>query len=357
MAKIEFAIVGSSWRAEFFLRIARACPDQFEVVGITSRNPEKRERLKQVWQVEAFPHVADLLQHTQPQFVVTCIPREVNVFIIKELAQRGVPVFSETPPAPTIEGLIELFELTQQGAKIQVAEQYHLQPRHAARLQVVQQGLLGPISQTQISVAHDYHGISLMRKILGVGFQPPKIQGTAFTSSLIQGPSREGPPTERKIVEAEQQFFHFDYGDKLGLYDFSYVQYFSEIRNERLLIRGENGEMVNDTITYLKDYLTPIQLSLVRHVAGANGNLEGNFLKGLQLGDHWVYRNPFIPVPLTDDEIAIASCLVGMADYVKGGEAFYSLAEAAQDQYLSLLCEQALGEGKTIQAEVMPWGE
>ena len=35
---INFGIVGTGWRSEFFLRIAAACPDKFRVVGLVTRD-------------------------------------------------------------------------------------------------------------------------------------------------------------------------------------------------------------------------------------------------------------------------------------------------------------------------------
>ena len=40
-----------------------------------------------------------------------------------------------------------------------------------------------------------------------------------------------------------------------------------------------------------------------RHMAGPNGNLEGFYLKGIQLGEQWVYRNPTAPARLSDEKI------------------------------------------------------
>jgi hypothetical protein len=120
-------------------------------------------------------------------------------------------------------------------------------------------------------------------------------------------------------------------------------------------VRGERGEIVNKEVTYLKDFLTPVRLELVRHAAGVDGNLEGNYLRGIQLGGEWIYNNPFVPASLTDDEIAVASCLTKMTQYVATGEVFYSLAEASQDHYLGLKCAQALKEEKQIQTKMMPW--
>jgi len=62
-----------------------------------------------------------------------------------------------------------------------------------------------------------------------------------------------------------------------------------------------------------------------------------------------------MPARLYDDEIAIASCLVKMADYASGGPSFYSLAEASQDHYLGMLIERAVATGETIESETQPW--
>jgi len=98
-------------------------------------------------------------------------------------------------------------------------------------------------------------------------------------------------------------------------------------------------------------------VTFTRHSAGENGNLEGNYLKGIQAGGEWWYRNPTIPAELSDDEIAVADLLLRMAEYVQGGEAAYSLAEACQDRYLDILTAQALERGEPVRAEVQPWTE
>ena len=120
-------------------------------------------------------------------------------------------------------------------------------------------------------------------------------------------------------------------------------------------VRGERGEIVGYRAAYLKDYATPIHITFERHEAGPKGNLEGLYLKGIQAGEEWVYRNPLAPARLTDDEIAVGACLLGMARYVETGESFYSLAEACQDTYLSLMAEQALDAQVPVRTEPQPW--
>jgi hypothetical protein len=68
-----------------------------------------------------------------------------------------------------------------------------------------------------------------------------------------------------------------------------------------------------------------------------------------------VFRNPFLPARLSDDEIAIAELLVRMSEHVAGGPPVYSLAEAAQDHYLALLMRQAAATGEPVRSEPQAW--
>ena len=355
MSAIKFGIVGAGWRCEFYLRIARALPEQFELTGVVVRSDEKRSAFEKTWGVTAFATLDDMLAKTAPGFVVTSVSWDANPGFLQALSERGVPVLSETPPAPDVEGLIAVNKLIESGARIQVSEQYWAQPHHAARLALVRKGLLGRVTQAQLSACHGYHGMSLIRRFLGIGYESPKITAMQFTSPAVAGPDRDGRIDEERIEESAQDIAWFDFGDRLGVFDFTYDQYFSWIRDERVLVRGERGEIINDRVSYLKDFRTPIELDLDRQLAGLDGNLEGNYFKGIRVGEDWVYRNPFVPAALTGDEIAIATCLARMDEYVRTGKDFYPLAEASQDHYLNLLYQQAIKEGRTIEAKRQPW--
>ena len=305
--------------------------------------------------MSTYPTVEALLKETSPQFVVTCVSWEANPPLIRELAARGVAVLSETPPAPDVERMGQFWALVKGGARIQVAEQYIYQPHHAARLALVASGVLGEISQAQVSAAHGYHGVSLIRHFLGVGYGNARITARRFTSPLIAGPDRSGPPREERLVQSSQTIAWLDFGDRLGVYDFTGDQYFSWVRGQRLLVRGERGEIINDRASYLRDYLQPIEITFRRAVAGANGNLEGFYLKGILAGDDWLYCNPFAPGRLTDDEIAIATSLAKMAEYVEGGSEVYPLAEACQDRYIDIMIAQAAESGQMVASESQAW--
>ncbi|MBT4138719.1 MAG: gfo/Idh/MocA family oxidoreductase, partial [Candidatus Latescibacteria bacterium] len=214
---------------------------------------------------------------------------------------------------------------------------------------------LGPISQAQVCAAHGYHGISLIRKYLSINYECPTITATEFVSPIVKSPNRNGSPETEEIADSKQSIAWLNFDDKLGVFDFTGDLYFSHIRNQRLLIRGERGEIINDTVAYLQGHTTPINLSFTRHSAGSEGNLEGNHLKGYQIGGQWIYTNPLAPGELSDDEIAVGTCMLKMAEHVNGGDPVYPLEEACQDHYLSLCMQQAQKEGKAIKVETPPW--
>ncbi|MDA0709851.1 MAG: Gfo/Idh/MocA family oxidoreductase [bacterium] len=351
---ITFGIVGTGWRSHFFLRVAKACPDRFRCLGVVTRDPIKAAPLAEKYGVSLFPSLGDLLAQ-KPLFVVTSVPWPVNPGLLHQLADAHMPALSETPPAPTVDEMADLCKRTRSGAIIQVSEQYFLQPHHQAKLAFLKTGKLGSISQAQVCAAHGYHGVGLIRKFLGLNFECPSITATEFVSPIVKSPNREGSPKSEEVVASKQSLAWMDFGDKLGVFDFTGDLYFSHIRNQRLLIRGERGEIINDSVSFLQNHHIPLNLSFTRHSAGPEGNLEGNHLKGYQIGGEWIYTNPLAPGELSDDEIAVGTCMLKMAEHVNGSQPVYPLEEACQDHYLSLCIQKAQKEGKSIKVDIPPW--
>ena len=114
------------------------------------------------------------------------------------------------------------------------------------------------------------------------------------------------------------------------MYDFSFEQYFSDIRSSQINIRGTNGEIVNNTCTYLKDGV-PQRFEICRNSYGSEESLDGMCLFNITGGGNVLYTNPFPYSRLSDEEIAIATCLLKMKEYVNKGIEFYPLKYAVAD--------------------------
>lgn len=367
MTQTKFAVIGGGHRALQFLRVARQLPDLFTVSSVFMRDSEKREKLAQEWDVPTSSTLDELLT-SKPEFVVVNVSYDVAPMFIKELFDRGIPALTETPPAHPLEGLIQLYQQTDKGRMVQVSEQYHQRPMHLARILTVQSGLLGSITEAQVSAGHGYHGVSIMRKLLGVDFEPVKIVARRFAAPVIT--SDDGSNEERS--EECQTLAWLDYEGKLGVFDFASSQYSTRIRASRIMVRGDRGEIDNTTVRYLDQNAAPITTELTRNEAVSDSDTQEckcsfvaseihgaahntSLLKGITLGDKWIYRNPFFPAELSDDRVAVATFLQRMAEYVKGGPSFYSLAEAAQDHYLGMMIDKAAKTGVPVIAEPQVW--
>ena len=353
MSKIRFGIVGTGWRALFYFRIAKALPHMFEVCGAVTRKPERIEYLAREWGIKGFNSVDGLLAE-KPSFVVTSVPWAVNPDLLRELAKKGCPALSETPPAPDETSLVALYkDLKELKGRVQVAEEYHRRPNHVAQMAVGASGKLGRITHAQVSVGHGYHGISLMRRFLGMGSEPPRIWSRALKTSIVEGGGRDKPPEKELIRESVQEIYLFDWGERTGLMDFTGDQYSFLIRGERVLLRGERGELSNNSYVFLKDPRTPIKRDLVRHYSSKLASVS---LRGIQSGDEWIYENPYHEASLTDDEVAIADCLVRMDEFARTGKQFYPVEEGMQDHYLYLVAQKAATQDGSIEAVRQPWG-
>ncbi|EES75291.1 Gfo/Idh/MocA family protein [Paenibacillus sp. MB22_1] len=354
---ITFSIIGGAgFRAQYYLRIAKAMPDRFQIGGLVVRDEAKALAMERQWGVRTYRSVRALLQQEQQDFMVLSVSGSEMLPYLLQLAETGIPVLSETPPAADLAGLELLYaKLGQSGAKIQVAEQYHLHPIQQARLKLIETGRLGRITEATVSISHLYHGVSLIRRLLGVSFEEVRIRAMRFESSWVQGPTRSGPPTEDRLVPSLRELAWLDFGDRLGIYDFTRDQHRSWIRSNHCCVRGERGEIFDSRVFIQQEDTTPLQLELKRVNKGELENQEGYFLQGILCGEQWLYTNPFAPARLYDDELAIATCLMKMGEYVQGGPEFYGLWEAAQDHYLGMMIERAALTGETVVAARPSW--
>lgn len=319
---IKYGIIGAGWRAEFYLKIATLLPDRFTVSGIFIRNPQKRAEFSKKYNVEIFDNLEDLLK-TEFDFIVSCVNKESIDETAQMLADKGIAVLTETP---VIKGTLD--------GRIQVAEQFHLMPRNQTYKKIIDSGILGTVHHVQLSCCHDYHAASLIRFFLNITNEVPNKTTVTLPDKLTRYNSRGGfiTPTD---VNSQQKITVFDFGDKTAIYDFNFEQYFSDIRASRVVIRGTNGEIINNTCTYLKDGI-PHSFEIRRNAFGSEESLDGFALLNIAGNGEVFYTNPFKNARLSDEEIAIATCLVKMSEYIKTGVEFYPVAEAAVDFKLTI---------------------
>lgn len=356
MSACRFGLIGTGYRAAYFARVAQALPERFQVCGLLGRNREKAEAFAQRYGI---PLCADLdqLLAAKPSFVVLSVSRGQSLPLLTELMRRGLPVLCETPPAETEEELKALWqEALRLRARVDVAEQYFLQPLYHAWHEAIRMGLLGPVQAISLSALHGYHAVSIIRRFLGVGMEGCSLSGERHELQAVKTSGRDGPCFDGSIQEyrRDRVSLRFDSG-KLGLFDFAGIQYHSFIRTRQLTVQGLRGEIDDLSIRYLGEDFQPMRQQLERFDFGRYDSRE-MALHRLMLGERLLYENPFPNARLNDDELAIAGCLQGMAAYAAGGAPFYGLREGLQDSYLALRMEEALQNPlQLVRTEPMPW--
>ena len=368
MSPASIGIIGSGWRAEYFARIARALPERFSVLRVLTRSESSVHRVERDWAVPATTDLTAFLGAGPYDFVVVAVPREEVATLVGLLAAADIPVLLETPPAVDLPGLVALWQ-TVGGARVQVAEQYHLQPQHAARLALAASGALGPVRRATISVAHDYHGISLLRFALGVGFGPVELRAATIEDRVLAARGRDGWFDRATVVDDIRTTATLDFGpgadgvSRTGVVDFGGELYVSPIRGRRIVIQGERGELDGDSVARVVDSgpnnAVPrvAREALVRESTGADGDLDGYYLRGITLAGELLWQNRFAPARLNDDELAVADVMARMAEYGASGRPFYGLADASHDHYLSLLIAESARTGETVRSTAQPWSD
>jgi predicted dehydrogenase len=346
---VAFAVVGFGFRGAAFHRVARELPG-VRCVGAVVREPRALP-------VAVFGGLGECLREARPDFLVTALPRAVTPGIVAEAAGLGVPVLAETPPAADVAGLRALWEAVGASGLVQVAEQYLLMPSHAARLAAVREGTIGTPTQVQVSSTQQYHAVSLIRGLLGVGHAPARVRAVRTVAPLLDPLGRGGWTDDPRPRPATTTIATLDFGEgRSGVYDFTTGQTRNLLRFRRLLVRGTHGELCGDEVVHMPAPRTITRTPLVRRQSGHDLDLNGFDTETITLGERVLYRNPYVGPRFNDDEVATAALLDAMATWVRGaGPPPYPLAEGAQDHLLALAIEEAADTGREVTTGTEPW--
>lgn len=352
---VRFAIVGTGWRGDFYLRMARAAPDRLEAVVVVANSTEATDRTAQKWGLPVVRSLREALTY-DPDFVVAAVSWPSMPPVVTELVDLGARVLAETPPAPTADGLRTLWEAVGSSGQVQVAEQYMLMPGHASRLAVVRNGTIGMPTAVQVASTHLYHATSIMRSLLDVGMDGALVNARTFTAPHVD-PLRFGGWVDNPAPEPRTTTIAtLDFGDgRMGLYDFVDNQWWNPLLARRIVVRGTLGEIADDTVTHLTDEGVVISPISYRRT-GIDMNLEGNEVVSASFEGSIVYKNPWVGSRLSEDDIAVASILEDTGRWaLSEGPEPYPLADACQDHLLGLAIEESSRIGADVRVTRQAW--
>ena len=342
--RIRFAIVGSGWRSLYYVRIAKALPEIFELTAMVCRKTEKAEKLAKEYGIRTTCSPKECMD-SKPDFVVVAVSKASIADVSAEWMERGFPVLSETPAFRTKEQEMRLKDLISRGGKHTTAEQYRKYPTVSALIKTLDSGIIGERDYCMVSYAHEYHGASLIRAFLGLS---PDVSFTVKTDTFAfpttETLSRYEKITDGRISPKKRTLavLSFENG-KAALYDFDGEQYRSPIRTSMIKVQGRRGEFAGDTFSYLDERNEPAQESLViksRLVRRDTDNPNFRMIREITeitFRGEKVYIPPFGLCGLSEDETAMALVLKETGLFVKGcGENPCPFEEAAADVWIGL---------------------
>jgi predicted dehydrogenase len=356
MSAIRLGVVGGGPRAAFFLKQAAAMTDRIEVVGMTSRTAETREKTAAAFGIPTFDSVESLIAQ-RPDFVLIAVAWAAAPDIVHAVVGAGIPVLVETPPAPDADGLRALWADVGSTGLVQVAEHSMYTPSHAAKLAAVRDGVIGTPTAVQVSSNHGYHAVAIMRAFLEVGFDPVTVRASTFKAPVVHPVLYDQWQADLTPRPARTTIATLDFGSSMGLYDFTDLQWFSPIRHRRLVVRGETGEIDGDSVLRLRDGAA-VPSMFIRRYLGVDMNHEGFDLDHISLDGEIRYRNPNIGLRRSDEDIAAAGLLDAMSEWIAGdGPEPYPLAEGCQDHLLFLAIEEAARTREAVTTSFESWGQ
>jgi hypothetical protein len=354
MGKYHFIIIGSGWRSLYYVRIAKAMPDILRLDAMYCRTQEKADKMAEEFSIHTTTSIEECVGY-KPDFAVVAVNKTSICDVSIEWMDRGITVLSETPAALDMDSLKKLYRYHMSDDKTDkkqvVAEQYREYPYNKARINLVNSGVLGDISCLNISIAHEYHGFSLIRAYLGI--KPDEnytVSGKIYEFPTTQTLTRYDKFTDGRTAPKKRcvAVFEFESG-KVAWYDFDSEQYRSPIRKNMIKVQGGRGELINNELYYLDENNVGRKETIVtdiNKVMTGNGNpnlAQVNEIKKIAFGDKILYEPVWGLRGLSEDETAIATLMCKTAEYSRG-QALppYSLENALADAYAAILLDEAV---------------
>ena len=339
MEKIRFIIVGSGWRSLFYVRIAKALPQFFELCAMLCRTEEKAAKIAAENGIHTTVSEQECIE-LQPDLVVVAVNKASLAEVSMHWMEMGYCVLCETPAAMDDKTLDRLLEMERKGARLVINEQYHRYPVYSSLIKIANSGLIGDPMCLEISVAHEYHAASLIRALLNIdSSENYKVSSVTkgFETTLTRTRYEVITDGRTEIKNRTFSLVEFESG-KTALYSFDSEQYRSPIRHNFLRLSGIRGEIYNNSIYWLDDRNMPRQEDLeIKRESGETTEISCN--------DKILYTPPFGLCGLPDDETAMACMMLEAGLYAKKtGNSPYSLEQAVADARFRIRMYQNVSE-------------
>ncbi len=310
---IKIGLVGAGQRiSEVYLPILKHLSDYYEVVGFTTQSEHRAREFASKTGISAFSSPAELVQTENPAFLISSVASPFNEATLMDLLNLQVPILTETPLAWSVSGGGKILKkaATNQ-TKIGVSEQFPFLPLEQFKRQLIEVGIFGHIYAAYNDFAsYKYHGIAQLRRY----FKGKPICARSMDYGFGIDPNLQSQPQWSNIqwhvgavtFDDGSVFFHH-YSDYYAVSDLCFPQ------NVRLY--GKSGTMVDYDIRFFNQQSDRVEVAKAIRKENESGNLVSIEATLPDIGTI-TWDNPYAAHPFTDEQIAVATILKGMATSV-----------------------------------------
>ena len=252
MSRYRFAVIGSGWRAQYYVRAAKALPDLFELCAMYCRSEKKAAEIRSGFGIPATTS-EDECAAMKPDFIVVAVSKTAGAETAIRWMEKGFAVLCETPAGTDPETLNELWLCHAQGQKLVIAEQYLLYPSYSSLFKLVKSGIIGSVNCLNISLAHEYHAASMIRAFLGISPDMPySVSAKTYSFPVTETRNRCEEFFDGRVSLKKRTLANFEFASgQAAFYDFDSEQYHSKIRKNTWKIQGTRGEILDRKAVYL----------------------------------------------------------------------------------------------------------
>ena len=322
---MKAVLLGTGWRSQFFVRIARLVPSVLEITAIYTHTEERARELER----NGLSVTSDLDRALSAPHDAVIVASGRNGFFgnLRLLHDNGEKIIAETTFLSL--GEEELSEVEDYGGL--VMEQYQHTPLFASVIASLPRA--GKIDQLYLSGLHNHHSAAIARKILSIGHDlPDEISSIDYPSRIVRTGSRAGLDSAGEMEDYERRIRIMKFRSSLFIHDFSSNQYHSYLYGKKLEIRGSSGIITESGVNSVDDRGYPVSIPFVFHRDASKGN-GALTLSHVTLGGRTLFVNPYYPLAMNDDEIAMTM----MLERYGKGEDPYPFREGVADARLGKL--------------------
>ena len=332
------AIIGAGNRGATHLATVSTLRQHFRLVGVCDAREERRQWAAETYGVPTFAHPVALLDAVRPQVVGVVVPPDAHHLVTAVAAARGAHVITETPIATTLAMADHMLASAERhNVLLEVSENVWRWPHERLKRLVVEQGLLGQVTQVHLwYTSGSYHGMAAMRRF--ITSRPVGVWGTSAPVAVrpfveVDGQTRSQRTWELGVIKFA--------GGELGVYQWP----IGTTRGNEWEVAGTQGAIVGNEVVLWEDSRSrrgrrlPIKMVLGTTADGSETITHAQLATEPPL----TWKNPYSQYALPSaDDVARADTWLGLhRSIVEGRPAVYGTSARTDLELLIAIRESS----------------